>query len=318
MALVFDPAGVGFYDTGSGALGLPRGSTAQRPVNPRQGFIRYNTDLQNIEIYGVGANNSANVANSWGTFITGNYLAKVLIVAGGASGSSGGGGGGGLLYTTAMSLTGGQTYPVTVGGGGNSSNGGISQFNGVTAIGGGTSGTIGGSGGGSGWNGHNQWGPVVPGTFGQGNPGGVGYHNQDWGHSYGGGGGAGASGGWGTSGPGGPSGTGGSGAAYSIRDGATSVYYAGGGGGGVGGRSHFGGGGAGGGGGGSGTSGSGTSGQNNSGGGGCANLGGSGIVIISYAGYPRALGGAVYFNQGANPTQTFTTHTFLESGTYIA
>jgi hypothetical protein len=312
MALVFDPAGVGFYDTGSGAVGLPRGTTAQRPVNPRQGFIRYNTDLQNIEIYGVGANSSANVANSWGTFVSGNYLASVLIVAGGGSSSGGGGGAGGLLYTTAMSLEGGRSYPVTVGGGGNSSNGGISQFNGVTAIGGGAAGTIGGSGGGNSWSGHNQWGPVVPGTFGQGNPGGVGYHNQDWGHSYGGGGGAGASGGWGTSGPGGAGGSGGSGAAYSIRDGATSVYYAGGGGSGQGARTHYGGGGAGGGG------GTGSSGLDNSGGGGSNNLGGSGIVIISYAGYPRALGGATYFNQGSNPTNTFTTHTFLSSGTFIA
>lgn len=43
----------------SDSLGLPSGDTAQRPSNPQQGYIRYNTTFQTFEGYGAG--------NAWGS-----------------------------------------------------------------------------------------------------------------------------------------------------------------------------------------------------------------------------------------------------------
>ena len=43
--------------TNTGALQLPRGSTAQRPTNPVVGLMRYNTTLNQFEIY--------ETANGW-------------------------------------------------------------------------------------------------------------------------------------------------------------------------------------------------------------------------------------------------------------
>jgi hypothetical protein len=37
--------------SGSGAVQLPSGGTASRPINPVNGQIRYNTDTQRFEIY---------------------------------------------------------------------------------------------------------------------------------------------------------------------------------------------------------------------------------------------------------------------------
>jgi hypothetical protein len=304
MALVFDPEGIGFYDTGTGGLQPPIGTTKERPVNPRPGFMRYNSDLAALEIYGNNAN-TAN-GNTWGTFVTGDYTAQVMLIGGGGSGSGGGGGAGGLLYTNSMLLVGGQRYMITIGAGGTSGGRGVdTTFNGLVALAGGGAAQIGGSGGGNSWGGQHQWGSPVVGTYGQGNPGGVGYYHSDWGHSYGGGGGAGASGAWGASSPGGQSGAGGSGASYSIAG--ASTYYAGGGGGGQGGRSWYGGGGAGGGGGGNAQQG-----QDFTGGGGCNNNGGSGLCIISYFGRQRATGGMVTFNGSS------TVHTFYYTDYFIA
>ena len=181
--------------------------------------------------------------------------ASALIVAGGGGGSDaasyggrgGAGGAGGLLYYGTetpktpnggtLTLYGGQTYTVTVGGGGVRSSysgspvvyvgqGINSTFDTYTALGGGyggpndnpygTGGT-GGSGGGS-W----YFGSGGTGTPGQGNNGGGNATSPNYGG--GGGGGAGAAGGNGTTSAGG---NGGNGLQYSITESAT--YYAGGG-----------------------------------------------------------------------------------------
>ena len=34
-----------------GAWGIPSGTTAQRPNLPKQGMLRYNTDLSKLELY---------------------------------------------------------------------------------------------------------------------------------------------------------------------------------------------------------------------------------------------------------------------------
>jgi hypothetical protein len=259
--------------------------------------------------------------------VTANYL-QVAGGGGGGSDNAGGGGAGGLLSgTTTLSLS--SSYTVTVGAGGaaptgvgtNGSNGANSQFGALTAsVGGGygakynTAGGNGGSGGGGG--GYVSSAPAAgAGTAGQGNNGAAGGASAVGG---GGGGGGGASAA-GTVGSGNDGGAGGAGSASSITG--TSVTYAGGGGGG----SAITGTGAAGGAGGGGTGGSAqnnnaTAGTANLGGGGGggsygngANLGrqgGSGVVIISYAGSTPLFGGGVVTFAGGN-----TIHTFNTSGT---
>jgi hypothetical protein len=34
-----------------GAWGIPSGTTAQRPISPQQGMLRYNTTLAKLELY---------------------------------------------------------------------------------------------------------------------------------------------------------------------------------------------------------------------------------------------------------------------------
>ena len=148
MALIYDATGIGFYDTGTGALGLPKGSTAQRPANPLQGYMRFNTDLNVVEIFGNTANTMN--ANNWGILTTSTYSAQVLLVAAGGAGTGGGGGAGaaGSGGTSrpggasgaggigvAYAITGTSTYYA---GGGGGSQGGRSHYGG------------GGQGGGSG------------------------------------------------------------------------------------------------------------------------------------------------------------------------
>ena len=236
-----------------------------------------------------------------------------LVVAGGGGGGngigstygSGGGGGGGLRSTvtatggggsleTALSLTSGTSYTVTVGAGGASNTSGAnSVFSTITSTAGGKGGNanannaaIGGSGGGAGGEGTSQ-----NGSLGTANQGYAGGNNQGAGvDGAGGGGGAGAVGANGASGN---SGNGGNGVSSSITG--SSVTYAGGGGGG-GGQSRTGtasgGSGGGGTGGGAGNPGSPapTNGSSNTGGGGGGGgrsvnggSGGSGIVIVRYA-----------------------------------
>ena len=74
MALVFDSVN-GFRDTGTGALTLPSGTTAQRPQSPAYGMMRYNTDNAIIESYGQTANGVG-----WSVFTNGTFQAEVLMV----------------------------------------------------------------------------------------------------------------------------------------------------------------------------------------------------------------------------------------------
>jgi hypothetical protein len=258
---------------------------------------------------------------SSGTFAVpvGKTSVDVLVVAGGGGGASGGptgagagagaggGGAGGLIFRPGFPVTPGGTVSVTVGcGGGIATIGQDSVFGTLTAKGGGQGGPVprgsGGSGGSGGGGGAGNGGPGAAGTatqptqptdsgtYGFGNPGGA-ATGGDYQSGGGGGGGSGATGGSGGGFAGSP---GGVGRAYTIADGATSVFYAGGGGGGGG---HTGGGGCvpapggqGGGGAGGGTPAPGTAGQANKGGGGGGGsqpanpgaAGGKGIVILQY------------------------------------
>jgi hypothetical protein len=240
--------------------------------------------------------------------------ASYLVVAGGAGaggqettagggGWSGGGGGAGGLLTSTISLNLTLSYTVTVGAGGtggtssasptNGSNGSNSIFSSITATGGGGGGAGGGNvsgnaglsggsggGGGSGFTGAGAAGGA--GTVGQGNAGGTCPANS----TGGGGGGAGGAGGVPTRGIG---------SAYSISG--SSVTYA------VGGLGQY--------------NASNTPGTANRGNGGDNSTtintnslnGGSGVVIISYAG-AQQFGGGVVTSSGGN-----TIHTFNTSGT---
>jgi hypothetical protein len=279
------------------------------------------------------------VGNS--TYIPQSYAVDYLVVAGGgggggvgaAQGGGGGGGGAGGYLGSSSSVTPFLSYAITVGSGGSGgsssgsdgrgtsgSNSSLSSI--ATAIGGGGggdadrghSGYSGGSGGGMGGGGAAGSTSYGTGTSGQGNNGGSAYlAGQPY--AGGGGGGAGATGGnGGTNG-----GTGGAGLNWQ----SLGNFYAGGGGGGVNlnGGSVSGGAGGNGGGGAGGRNTSGTAGSTNTGGGGGAGggdtansgaNGGSGIVIIRYAGSQRGTGGTVTSSGG------YTYHTFTSSGSYTA
>jgi hypothetical protein len=285
--------------TGTGAMTVPTGTTAQRPSNPVVGDTRWNTTLGQQEVF-VGF-------SIWQAVATNTYTVFYMLVAGGGSGGNGAGGGGaGGLLTGNQSATIGTAYTVTIGAGGAAASGSNTTALGLTAIGGGncvgssSNGTAGGSGGGGGRDANTGG----AGTAGQGNAGGNAGTTCG-----GGGGGAGAAGGVGSGGSVG--GSGGVGLANSISG--SSVFYAGGGG--AWGASGYGSGGNGGGGTANGTTGN--NGTVNTGGGGGAGgsssgTGGSGIVIISYLGTQRGTGGTVTSSGG------YTIHTFTTSGTFTA
>ena len=304
--------------TGTGAMRLPVGTTAQRPTGS-QGLVRLNSTTGNPEWWDA-------TTSSWLQFSQpAGYTVNYLVVAGGGGGGSGavgtangGGGGAGGLLTSSISLSSGTAYTITVGGGGATNANGVNSVISViavTATGGGSgavstaNGASGGSGGGGAGNtsGGSAGGA---GTVGQGNAGGLGMGSGTF--TSGGGGGASAVGFAGAS-----SGNGGAGTSNSISG--SAVTYAGGGGGG-GSSGAAGAGGAGGGGAGS-ITGAGTAGIANTGGGGggghqasssAGGAGGSGIVIISYLGSQRGTGGTVTSSGG------YTIHTFTSSGTYNA
>ena len=245
----------------------------------------YNTSGQSVDIVYSGVTQGW-IPNSDDDSIDTQFngSAEYLVVAGGGGGGNndgGGGGAGGLLTNyggSAITLTQGNTYTITVGGGGagvsgenSGSDGENSVLSGtgittVTAIGGGggagnlVDGRDGGSGGGTG----KAAGSAGSGTVGQGNNGG-----GTGGSGGGGGGGAGAVGATGSSG------AGGAGLANSITG--SSVTYAGGGGG-----TPSASGGSGGGGAGANTASAGTVNTGGGGGGGntASGAGGSGIVIL--------------------------------------
>jgi len=263
--------------------------------------------------------------------------ASYLVVAGGGSGgqssnyTSGtvGGGGAGGYQTGTTSLNPTLSYTVVVGAGGAAvtgtgstntvgNNGSNSQFGALTAsVGGGYGGYqsaagTGGSGGGAGY-----IGTAGSGTSGQGNNGGSFTGTPGPGnYAAAGGGGAGAVGG---SNSGNTGGNGGAGSASSISG--SSVTYAGGGGAGGALTATAGSGGSGGGGAGGAYQSNGVNGTANTGGGGGASgagnatntvtsgAGGSGVVIISYAG-AQQFGGGIVTSVGGN-----TIHTFNTSGT---
>jgi hypothetical protein len=313
--------------TGTGAMTVPAGTTAQRPSNPVVGDTRWNSTLNQLECW---------VGSGWSLIVSSNYSASYLAVAGGGGGgcSYGGGGGAGGFVPGTVTLSRGTVYTITVGAGGagtssvgsfgtSGSTSSISTI--ASAVGGGGgagrgigNGLSGGSGGGAGDNY-----PGSPayvggaGTPGQGFAGGGGTYVGFLGS---GGGGAGAVGANSSSG-----GAGGAGLASTITG--VSVVYAGGGGGGntVSAGYNGGAGGSGGGGSGSGAGASSVAGSVNSGGGGggggdgavlASSAGGSGVVIISvptanYSG--TTTGSPTVTTSGSNTILKFTV-----SGTYTA
>jgi hypothetical protein len=324
--------------SGTGAVKVPSGTTAQRPSSPTAGMVRYNTTLGEYESY---------VVNDWKILTTRDFTYSIdyLVVAGGggggacknSNGSAGGGGAGGLLESS-VTVSAGVTYTITVGSGGaggaasansnlgeRGANGVDSSISGsgistITAIGGGgggsssASGQQNGSDGGSGGGGGFQSSSGGSGTAGQGNAGGFqSSGSSPYGGAGGGGAGAAAANGHGTAG--------GAGSSSSITG--ASVTYAGGGGGGnelaAAGAGGAGGGGAG------GQNSNGSAGTANTGGGGGGGggisasnggNGGSGVVILSiptsqYSG--TTTGSPTITTSGSNTILTFT-----QSGSYTA
>ena len=298
--------------SGTGALGIPVGNTAQRPVPTAAGQIRYNTDGGGLYEGYLPA------VSQWYKFSMvpeGQYTINYLIVAGGGGaadvsgvlGSGEGGGGAGGLATGNITALPSTTFTIVIGGGGSPQNTGSNSYiSGIQTAygGGGGNGGAGGSGGGGVGSGQAGGGVVVAG---QGNKGGDG---NSFNGSGGGGGGAGAAGQNGTT----IGGNGGVGLSNTLTG--TTVYYAGGGAGcgaypgntpGTGGT---GGGGA--------NGGNGT--VNTGGGGGAARgaggNGGSGIVVISMptANYTGTITGLpTVTTVGSNTVLQYT-----QSGTYSA
>lgn len=296
---------------------IPTWTTATRPSNPTAGQMGYNTTTGLPEWYD-------SATSDWVKF-SGTpaypYTVEYLVVAGGGGGSIGGGGGGGGYRSSVsgessgrgasaesvLTVGSGISYTVTVGAAGTGAypgtNGGNSVFGSITSLGGGGGGTgaglSGGCGGGA--RGDNQSSDVGgAGTTGQGYNGGDAPANATF-QAGGGGGGAGSVGGTSS---GSTPGAGGSGVSSSITGSAVT-------------RSQGGGGctlsstevyasptGAG-----SANTGRGGGAGRNSG---IGFNGGSGIVIIRYAGDQRGTGGTVTSSGG------YTIHTFTSSGTYTA
>ena len=286
-----------FTASGTGANVMPVGTTAQRPASPAAGMYRLNTTTGQPEWYdALGA--------VWVPFADApTYSVQYLVVAGGGGGGNGdpssfggGGGAGGYRSSVTGELSGGgaptespatvipgTAYTVTVGAGGAAAvKGNNSVFSTITSEGGGLGANTGNTSGGGGSGGGRPWaGTRGAGTSGQGFNG----SNFNSGGAGGGGGGAGSES---------TTSAGGLGLASSITG--TAVTRAIGGG--------------------SGTEGSST--VNSGNGGNSPNStrvglpGGSGIVIIRYAGAQRGTGGTVTSSGG------FTIHTFTSSGTYTA
>jgi len=299
-------------NTSTGYFDLPSGTTAQRPASPASGMVRYNTTLGLPEWYDSNS-------SSWITFdALPPYSADVLIVAGGGGGgynAGGGGGAGGYIALSSQTVNVGTGYSIVVGGGGSAvtntsgTSGSSSSAFGSTASGGGGGGlkNVAGLSGGSGGGGGHTTGGAGAGTSGQGNSGGAGGDGA-YGQRGGGGGGKGAAGAAGNI-----LSIGGVGSQW-----LNGTYYAGGGGGGTWNNATVSSGGNGGGGNGGTSGATPTAGSANTGGGGGAGgygshqaaNGGSGIVIIRYAGSQRGTGGTVTSSGG------YTYHTFTSSSSY--
>lgn len=276
---------------GASNLGIPVGTTAQRPSSPTNGMIRYNTTTTALEGY---------IGGTWVNIKVGSYSLSYLAVAGGAGGGNniGGGGGAGQVTSSSATVTPGTVYTITVGaGGGVATNGSNSSVSGLVTATGGTRG-----GDGRGIDGNN-------GGYGGASGNGFGGGGQTYGAAGGGGGASGGGGGGYGSGPW-YGGGGGPGLASSITG--SSVTYGGGGGG----AGQNGNGGGGSGGGGSGGPGSANTGGGGGGGWGGGSAGGSGVVILSMptANYSGVTTGTPTIStSGSNTILKFTA-----SGTYTS
>ena len=237
-------------DLGSdtGALGLPKGTEAQRPSNPVEGTLRHNSEIDETKLETFDGNDWRKINKIVDTTP---YSVDWLVVAGGGGVGSyyyQGGGGAGGLRTSYGAISGGgsaaenskqlifgTSYTITIGAGGvggtsgftPGANGNDTSFDTITSVGGGKEGTDGGSGGGSGPDYNNGSSNYGQGTIGQGYRGGNGNDTSTDDGSAGGGGGAGQIGGAAPDRFNG--GTGGDGLEISITG--TPTYYAGGGGG---------------------------------------------------------------------------------------
>ena len=112
-------------DLGSdtGALGLPKGTEAQRPSNPVEGTLRHNSEIDQTKLETYNGTEWRKINELIPT-----YSVDYLVIAGGGSGggtSSGGGGAGGLRTSFGLSSGGGasaesnitlssQTYTITI------------------------------------------------------------------------------------------------------------------------------------------------------------------------------------------------------------
>jgi len=320
--------------------------SATAPSSPADGDLWYDTTNKKLMVYNSTESDWETISSSI------LYDVEYLIVAGGGGGGGwGGGGGAGGLLTSSTTLTVGTDNTITVGAGGaeGGSGGGYiagtsgedSIAFGLTAIGGGGGGAFassllngknGGSGGGGSLNDTTPNPLGGSGTLSQGNDGGAGFGGTPGGYYLraGGGGGAGAAGNDGRVGASidvDIDGAGGDGSLVSaFSDFGDSGYFAGGGGGHTDGRANYGsslaaGGQGGGGHGGSYNGTAAADGTSNTGGGGGGShggtgqecgAGGSGVVIIRYAGSQRGTGGTVTSSGG------YTYHAFTSSGTYTA
>ena len=328
--------------TTSGTLALTYSGTALPVVNGGTGQTTYtdgqlligNTTGNTVTKSTLTAGPGISVTNGSGSITitnTSSYGIDYLIVAGGGGGGfdRGGGGGAGGAVSASINIISGTTLAATIGAGATAntavgvpvagSNSSLASFTVALGGGGGVSADTatsaaqnGGSGGGGAGITATAGGS---GTSGQGFAGGTATYAPP---NYGGGGGGGASavGGNGTTTTGGNGGAG-------LNWLSLGTTYAGGGGAGTyaGGTAGTGGAGGGGAGGAGGTSQAGVDGTANTGGGGGGGSGnpavkggngGSGVVIIRYAGSQRGTGGTVTSAGG------YTYHTFTSSGTYTA
>lgn len=234
-------------------------------------------------------------------------IARLLMVAGGGAGGGthsnntscgGGGGAGGVIEESTPFVLPVGAYPIVVGAGGTapaynvSNKGADTTFASRTALGGGKGGGAPGAANSGGSGGGGSGGAGAAGTAGQGNAGGNGNGGVEGvGGSGGGFGAAGTTGGAATTGK-----------TTNIRTGSNQSYASGGQGGGI-----------------ANAAGAGAAANTGNGGGGAnvwgvnqfaGGAGGSGIVVIRYAGAPKATGGTI------TTVGTDTVHTFTASGTF--
>ena len=133
-------------DLGSdtGALGLPKGTEAQRPSNPVEGTLRHNSEIDETKLETFDGTDWRKINK-----FTPAYAVDYLVVAGGGGGgNAGGGGGAGGLRTSYGATSGGgtasgaslelipsNTYTITIGAAGAGSTSGANKgFNVISSI----------------------------------------------------------------------------------------------------------------------------------------------------------------------------------------